>query len=105
MRPSKTRFRAGIEAIERRDLAGVLGLASSALALYNSPIAVAARAAAFGYHVGQLAWTGHTGLLLGTVQVTQPYPLKTIRHLPHRPHAPTHPTSIPQPHLAFRNPF
>jgi hypothetical protein len=67
------------EPLEPRDLTAGLGLATTAATLSNSPLVAAARSAALAYQVGQLAWAGHTRLLLGTVEVTQPHPLKDLR--------------------------
>ena len=92
-RHSRSRhFPLRVEAIEPRDLTAGLGLAGSALALSSSPVVEAARAAMLAYKVGQLAYTGHTSLLLGTVQVSQPF---ALRNLGTSSLASSHPTTAP----------
>ena len=72
--------------LEGRSHPDAIGLSAAALALFSSPVAVAARTAATVYQAGQLAYTGHTSFLLGSVQVTEPYALKTLLSRQH--HAP-----------------
>ena len=48
--------------LEPRNPAAGLGAAASALALFDSPAAAAARTAALVYHASQLAYTGRTSL-------------------------------------------
>lgn len=67
-----------VEAIEPRNPPAGLELAGLAAAIGSSPVVSAARTAVLAYHVGQLAYTGHTSLLLGTVRVTQPFALKNL---------------------------
>jgi hypothetical protein len=105
-------FRPDFLPLEPRDQMDVAGIATAVGGLYSSPVVVAARAAVLGYQVGQLAWTGHTGFLLGSVNVTQPYPLKAVlSHGPHRhpPNAPQGPALLQvrlgPPHLPFRIPL
>jgi hypothetical protein len=101
-RSSRCHFRATGQSLESRLHPGALGLTDAALGLYNSPAGVAVQTAATAYHVGQLAWSGHTNLLLGSVQVSQPYPLKGIWGHAHddvRPELP-HRLALPQIHLA-----
>lgn len=71
------RPRLRVEAIEPRDLPAGLDLAGLA-ALGSSPLVSAARTAMLAYNVGQLAYTGHTSLLFGAVQVSQPFALKDL---------------------------
>ncbi len=104
-RSIRHRVRLGGEVLERRDQAGLLDLASAAAAVYDSPVVVAARAAALGYQVGRLAWTGHTSFLLGTVQVSQPDALKNLRAHPAHGHGHGQALVLPIPHVTFRKPF
>jgi hypothetical protein len=93
------------ESLEARASAAGLGVAASALALYNSPVVAAARTAALLYQAGQLAYTGHTSFLLGTVRVAQPYPLKALRgHHPH-PFPPPRSPADALPRVRFHRPF
>lgn len=77
LRP-KRRSRPYVEAIEPRNSPAGLELAGLAAAIGSSPVVVAARTAALAYHAGQLAYTGHTSLLLGAVRVSQPFALKNL---------------------------
>jgi hypothetical protein len=82
------RARPSCEPLEPREHPDAgLGLLAAAWGVYNSPVVVAARAAALGYQVGQHAWTGHTKLLFGTVHVTQSYPLDQLAGPQHTPSA------------------
>ena len=85
--------------LETRDPPAGLGVAAAALALYDSPVVAAARTAALVYHAGQLAYTGHTSFLLGTVRVTQPYPLKSLGGLHPRPFPPPRAPAVRGPGL------
>jgi hypothetical protein len=106
-RSIRHRARLGGEVLERRDQAGLLDLASAAAVVYDSPVVVAARAAALGYQVGRLAWNGHTSFLLGTVQVSQPDALKNLRAHPTHGHGHGQGQALvlPIPHVTFRKPF
>ena len=81
--------------LEARNHPDAVGLAAVAAGVYSSPLAVAARTAQFAYQAGQLAWTGQTSFLLGSVQVSQPYALKDLRNPHSRPdrHA-SHPAPL-----------
>src|SRR4051794_20701542 len=93
------------EPLETRDPAAGLGLAASALALYNSPVVAAARTAALIFQAGQLAYTGHTSVLLGTVRVAQPYPLKALRGHHPPPFPPPRSLADALPRVRFHRPF
>ena len=91
------------DALERRQAPALLGLAPAAVALYSSPLASAAGAAATAYQVGQLAYTGHTTLLLGAVRVEQPFALRDL-HGP-RPAGRRHPPGpAPEPGVRLQVP-
>jgi hypothetical protein len=77
-RRPKRRPRPYVEAIEPRDPPAGLGLAGLAAAIGSSPVVATARTAVLAYHVGQLAYTGHTSLLLGAVRVSQPFALRDL---------------------------
>src|SRR5262249_43346895 len=77
LRP-KRRRRPCVEDIEPRDPPAGLSLAGVAAAVDSSPVLSAARTAVLAYHVGQLAYTGHTSLLFGAVRVSQPFALKNL---------------------------
>jgi len=72
--------------LEGRNHPDAIGLAAAAIGLFSSPVVVAARTAATAYQLGQFAYTGHTSFLLGSVQVTEPYALKSLLARHH--HAP-----------------
>src|SRR4051794_37981880 len=74
-RPER-RPRPCVEAIEPRDPPAGLELAGLAAAIGSSPVVATARTAVLAYHVGQLAYTGHTSLLFGAVRVSQPFALR-----------------------------
>src|SRR4051812_11474903 len=102
-RRTRTRAPRCVEALEPRSAPAALGLGASALALYGSPLAAAARSAALAYQAGQLAYTGRTSFLLGTVRVTQPYALRDLRG-GHR-HPAGHGPGPALPHVQFHRPF
>jgi hypothetical protein len=101
-RSLRRHFRACGHALESRLHLGAVALADAALGLYNSPAGVAVQTAATAYQAGQLAWSGHTNVLLGAVQVSQPYPLKAVWGQVHRDAPPQlpHRLALPQIHLA-----
>src|SRR5689334_15527296 len=78
-RESRRRRAPTFDPLERRRVSAVIGLAPAAVALYSSPLVSAVGTAATIYQAGQLAYTGHTTLLLGAVRVDQPYALKDLR--------------------------
>jgi hypothetical protein len=78
LRRERRRLRPYVEAIEPRDPPAGLELAGLAAAIGSSPVVAAARTAALAYHAGQLAYTGHTSLLLGTVRISQPFALRNL---------------------------
>src|SRR3954470_9174892 len=78
-RRSRARAPRVVEALEPRAAPASLGLGASALALYGSPLAAAARSAALAYQAGPVGYMGRTSFLLGTVRVTQPYALRDLR--------------------------
>ena len=92
------------EGLEGRSHPDAVGLAAGAIALFNSPIGLAARAAATAYQVGQFAYTGHTSFLLGSVQVSQPYALKALLARHHRPTPAAWPHGFVPPTVTFHQP-
>jgi hypothetical protein len=102
--PSRRTRRSRIpDALERRQAPALLGLAPAAVALYSSPLVSAAGAAATAYQVGQLAYTGHTTLLLGAVRVEQPFALRDL-HGPRRAGRRHPPGPAPEPGVRLQVP-
>src|SRR3954470_8362812 len=102
-RRSRARAPRVVEALEPRAAPAALGLGASALALYGSPLAAAARSAALAYQAGQLAYTGRTSFRLGAVRWTQPYALRDLRGVHRHPAGPGPGAALPQ--IQFHRPF